>query len=57
MAVPIPEGDIIWGPLIRAKIIKAKNMKIGTIKYFEDWGSEPEICEGLIVFIIWETIF
>ena len=43
IAVPIPELDIIWGPLIIAKTNKAKNMNNGTIKYFVDCGSEPGI--------------
>ena len=48
IAVPIPEPDMICGPLIKAKIISAKKINIGTIKYFEDCGSDPEICECLI---------
>ena len=51
IAVPIPVLEIIWGPLIIANIAKAKNIKIGTIKYLEDWGSDPEIIEGLIAVI------
>ena len=48
IAVPMPEPDMICGPLIKAKIISAKKINIGTIKYFDDCGSDPEICEGLI---------
>tara|TARA_B100001939_G_scaffold113148_1_gene97811 strand:- start:310 stop:432 length:123 start_codon:yes stop_codon:yes gene_type:complete len=31
-----------------AKIINAKNMNMGTMRYLDDWGSEPEIIEGFI---------
>ena len=57
IAVPIPEPEIIWGPLMIANTIRAKNMNIGTIKYFVDWGSEPGIWEGFIDVINWLTIF
>ena len=56
IAVPIPEPEIIWGPRIMAKINNAKKIKIGTIKYFVDCGSEPGICEGLIEATNWLDI-
>ena len=36
IALPIPDCEIIIGLLIKAKINKAKKMKIGTIRYLFD---------------------
>jgi len=33
ITLPMPEGEIIFGLLIRAKINSAKNIKIGTMRY------------------------
>ena len=39
-----------------AKINNAKKIKMGTIKYFVDCGSEPGIWEGLIEATNWLDI-